>query len=332
MFSARRLAAGLLRLGIGRLLRLRNHWAGILVLAYHRVVSEEDAVYDPGVVSATAEDFAYQVRWLRRHADVIGPGDLDLAYSQRPGRKVLITFDDGYLDNYQVAYPILRIHDVCALFFVCPGFVGTHRVAWWDEIAWMVRTSSRCTVFLPGWLSAPVSIEGANWLPGLRRLLNAFKQLPSSATAEFLDVLGNELGTGRHGEDAGRSVWMNWEMIREMAVNGMRFGGHTVSHPVLGRASASEQLEEIGGCKQMIEKHLGARMRYFSYPVGGHDAFNEVTRSCLKALGVAYAFNYGGGIQRFDDWDRYNIPRVPVETSYSRAVFEAICTVPKVFA
>ena len=73
-------------------------------------------------------------------------------------------------------------------------------------------------------------------------------------------------------------------------------------------------------------------MRFFSYPVGGLEAFNGDTRACLREAGVLYAFSYYGGFRKFDEWDDYDIRRVAVESDTGAAVFRSVIHMPQVFA
>ena len=117
-------------------------WSGVLVLNYHRVGDGSGSMFDRGLWSSAVEAFADQLRFCKAHGDVIGPGDLPHVLARRRGRYILITFDDGYRDNYEVAFPIVTSERVPATFFVTTGFMDFPRVPWWDEIAWMVRTST----------------------------------------------------------------------------------------------------------------------------------------------------------------------------------------------
>jgi peptidoglycan/xylan/chitin deacetylase (PgdA/CDA1 family) len=112
----------------------------------------------------------------------------------------------------------------------------------------------------------------------------------------------------------------------------MEIGGHTVSHPLLGRLSPEEQEAEIAGCRQRLEAELGAPMRAFSYPYGGHDCFDEHTRRCLAAHGVEFAFSSYGGYRRFDDWDPYDTRRRCLGPGVSVDRFALMLTLPQVFA
>src|SRR5262245_45583277 len=128
--AARILGATGLRYVLSRVAR----WSGVLGLNYHRIGEAGRSVYDRGLWSATADDFDAQVGWLKSHFDIIRPDDLPAALAARRGRHVLITFDDGYRDNYADAFPVLKRHGVPATFFITTGFIDDARLSWWDEI------------------------------------------------------------------------------------------------------------------------------------------------------------------------------------------------------
>ncbi len=269
-----------------------------------------------------------QVRFCKAHFDLISPADLPEVLTRGRGRYLLIAFDDGYRDNYEVAFPILQSESVPATFFVATGFMDAPRIPWWDEIAWMVR-SKRGSAELPDWLAAPVWFdrdqEGA-----VRTLLRTYKTLSADATAAYLNDIAEATGSGRYDPQEGGHSWMTWDMLRKMRAGGMTIGGHTVNHPVLSLAPREVQLEEIETCGRRLAAELGEPMRYFSYPVGGSRAFDAATS--LKEAGVQYAFSYYAGYRQFDDWDDYDIRRVPVESSVTLDWFRSILVLPQLFA
>lgn len=318
--------------GLRSLLGWTLRWSGVLVLNYHRVGDGSASSFDRGLSSASAEAFADQVRFCKSQLDVITPGDLPRVVARGRGRYALITFDDGYRDNYEVAFPILRAESVSATFFITTGFVDAPRVPWWDEIAWMVRTSRRELIALPGWLSGAVSFDEPDRERAVRALLQAYKAMPVESTDRFLAAIAEATGSGRCGEELGRTLWMDWNMLREMRTAGMTVAGHTVDHPVLARTSHERQREEILGCARRLAMEMGEPMRYFSYPVGGPNTFDAVTHECLREAGVQYAFSYYGGFQRFGDWNDYDIRRVPIETYLTTDWFRSIVTLPQFFS
>jgi len=116
----------------------------LLVLNYHRIGNREETPLDSEVFSATAEEFDEHIRFLKRRLHV---ATLDEAIEivekrKRPsGAVALLTFDDGYLDNYEAAFPVLAAHGAQGVFFLPTAYVGTNRLSWWDTIAYLVKHS-----------------------------------------------------------------------------------------------------------------------------------------------------------------------------------------------
>ena len=306
-------------------------WRGVLVLNYHRIGDPTGQPFNRELWSATATGFDEHVAFLSRHADVVGPGDLPSLAARRRGRHVMLTFDDGYRDNYELAYPLLRRHGLTATFFLATGFLDRPHVAWWDEIAWMVRHAERD------------ELAGGRWLPGVTplrsteeravtTLVERFKTLPGEQTEEFLDWIAEGTGTGRCGAEHAAGMWLTWEEVREMRAGGMTIGGHTVAHPVLARLTTAEQEREITGCARRLHEELGEEMRWFSYPVGSRDSFAAETRTILRATGVALAFSFYGGHARFGTWDPLDVPRVYVGMGLDRRLLHAMVRAPALFA
>jgi peptidoglycan/xylan/chitin deacetylase (PgdA/CDA1 family) len=332
--SKRALATRLLGAsGLGALLRRFPAWRGLVTLAYHRIGNDPRTPFDRGLWSACPEAFDAQLRLLKKHCDVIGADDLADVLRKQSGRHALITFDDGYRDNYEVAFPLLRSHGLTAAFFVATGFLDRPRASWYDEVAWMVRTSRRAA--LPGgpWFPGPVPFDPPDRARAVRTLLARYKTLPGERTDAYLDFLAEATGSGRCPAPEAAALWMTWDMLREMAAAGMAVGGHTANHPVLARLAAGEQGREVAECKRRLEAELGRPMTCFSYPDGGPAAFDRATRACLREHGVRFAFSYHGGYQRFPGpCDPHDLPRVAVEPYVGPDQFRALLTLPQVFA
>jgi peptidoglycan/xylan/chitin deacetylase (PgdA/CDA1 family) len=326
------LARVLARSGLRVLLKQAVRWSGLIVLNYHRIGDGSKALFDRGLWSAQSDAFAEQIRFCKAHLELITPDDLPRVRGARRGRYAMITFDDGYRDNFEIAFPILKAAGVPATFFVATGYVDVPCLPWWDEIAWMVRMSGQACIEMPGWLPEPVLIDEPDRESAVRQLLGAYKALPAGSTARYLDDLARATGSGHCEAGAGKNLWMTWAMLREMRAAGMVVGGHTITHPVLARTSPERQREEILGCARRLAAELGEPMRYFSYPVGNPQTFDAVTRNCLREAEVSYAFSYYGGFNPFGAWDDYNIRRVKVERYLTADWFQAIVSVPRLFA
>lgn len=312
-----RVAAILDAPGLRSLLARVPTWRGALVLNYHRVGTSAGTPWDHTLWSASAEGFDEQLAFLKRETDVVGPADLPALAAARRGRHVVVTFDDGYRDNWEIAFPALRRHGLTATFFLATGFLDDPHVAWWDEIAWMVRNAS----------DPPAEADAA-----IHLLVHEYKHLPDERKAAYLDALAERTGAGRAGPAEARGMWMSWDEARELRDGGMTIGGHTVTHPVLGQIPAAAQEREIAGCAERLRAELELPMRWFSYPVGFPGSFDEDTRRLLRAQSTELAFSFYGGHVRFDRWDPLDVPRINVAPTLDATRLHAAVRLPQLFA
>jgi peptidoglycan/xylan/chitin deacetylase (PgdA/CDA1 family) len=314
--------------GLRSVLSRLNMWRGILALGYHRIGDASKSPFDPELFSATPEAFDKQIRFLKRWCDVIAPRDLELARRDRRGRFALITFDDGYVDNFSEALPILQAHGICATFFLATGFIDRSRVPWWDEIAWMTRACSPIVIAGEPWLARPIAIDPASPDAAILKLNQQFCRIAAARREAFLDFVGGATGRGRPGDEVAKSLWMTWDMIRQLGAAGMELGGHTDNHVLLSEMPLCEQRNELETCCRRIEQETGVRPVAISYPYGARGSFNQSTRQSLQDLGIRYAFSFYGGIARPGRFDAYDIPRIPVERYFSLPWFRTTVACP----
>jgi peptidoglycan/xylan/chitin deacetylase (PgdA/CDA1 family) len=323
------LARTLTTSGCGQWLR---GWRGLLILNYHRIGDPSHSDLDRALWSATVEDFDRQVRDVTREFDVVGLTDLDRVLRDRKGRYVLITFDDGYLDNYTDAFPILKSYNAKATFFLTTGFLDVPCVPWWDEIAWMVRHSPLAEVPANRWIGPPTEFGDRHRNGAINVLLQTYKRLIGSQTEEYIDDLSRILHSGRCPRWVAHELWMTWAMIREMRQSGMDIGGHTVNHPILANLPSEQQDYEVGECRRRLVQELREPVIGFSYPVGGKTSFDEHTHAALARHGFQWGFTYLGGYIRTGKYERYSLPRAAIETDVTPPLFRSILTLPQVFA
>ena len=307
-------------------------WRGLLTLNYHRIGRAGTSPFDPELFSATQEGFDAQVRFLKKRLDIVVPDDLEDVRRQRRGRFAMITFDDGYTDNFSAALPVLRAHDARATFFVATGFLDRPRVPWWDEIAWMTRVATTVRITLEPWSRAPIVLDPARLDAAQIQLNRLYRKVAPGSREEFLDALGRATGRGRCAGPEARGLWMTWDMVRQLHAAGMVIGGHTHEHVRLSEEPPERQAVELETCLSRIEHEVGTRPDAVSYPYGSRDSFDQNTRECLERAGVRYAFSYYGGYSRFADWDPYDIPRVAVERYHGDPHFRCVTALPALLA
>ena len=285
-----------------------------------------------GSITIASYDFRAQLEVLKRNFEVIGLEELDDVLARRRGRAVMITFDDGYCDNYTHAFSALRDLSLPATFFVTTGFLDDQLVPWWDEIAWMVRTARVTELPQNEWLEGPLRIERTHSDSAIARLLRIYKGLRAPQTVKYLDFLAEALQTGRSPAEIGRDLWMTWDMVREMRSGGMTIGGHSVTHPVLATLSDDQQDFEVRESRRRLVEELGEPIDAFSYPVGGGASFNEITINAVKRHGYRWGFTYLGGYLKPGRFNRYALRRTAIETEVDLSLFRAMMALPQMFS
>lgn len=313
-------------------LRRIGTWRGLLVLNYHRVGDSHAEPWDHSLWSASAEQFEAQLQAAVRWTDVIDPRDTLQAIGAPRGRHLLLTFDDGYRDNYEIAFPALRSHGVRAAFFLATGFLDRPHAPWWDEIAWMANNARTSTIALGEWGEGELSLAERARPRSIATLVGRYKQLAGDACERFLQHVARTTGSGRCPPEAASELWMTWDMARELQAAGMAIGGHTVTHPILAHLPEARQREEIDACARRLRDELGLQMTSFAYPVGARDTFNETTKRLLRDHGVETAFSFHGGFATPVALDPLAVPRVHVGTDFSPKLLEATAAVPQIFA
>ena len=336
--SKRALAAEALRLsGAGVLLRAAAPWRGVLVLSYHRIGEASSLQTSRALVTATAEQLDRQLRFLTRSCEVLDPGELDAIRSHPPllsrrGRRVLITFDDGYRDLYEAAHPLLRRHGVRAAIFLCSGFLDRVADAWWDEVAWILRRSALAALPPGPWWKSTLPLDQAHHEHSIKVVTMRCWELPPDAISALLEELGEVTGVGRRPAQDSAPDWIDWEMARELSRAGHTIGAHTLHHPILARLPQERQRQEIAGSIERIEAELGARPRWFAYPVGVPGVFDQHSRAAAAEAGVELAFSNYGGLLTPASFAALDLRRLSVETLRTPALFAAAATVPALFA
>jgi peptidoglycan/xylan/chitin deacetylase (PgdA/CDA1 family) len=306
-------------------------WRGTLGLGYHRIAEDpDDLTFDPGLFSATRDSLDRQLEFLRANFDVVSPEALERE-PDAPGRRIVVTFDDGYRDNYELALPLLKRHGIPAAFFLATGYIDEPRVPWWDELAWIVESTAKPALALGPWLDHDLDLAGDR-RAATAELTNVYKELSTERGDAFIEHCAEAAGTGRCDAAGAADLWMTWEMAGELRDAGMTIGGHTVSHPVLARTQPDAQRREIEGCASRLREELGIRMRYFAYPVGLRASFDETTKAILDDVGVALAFSLYGGYARPGHRDRLDVPRASVALTMGASEFRAMLMAPRLFA
>jgi peptidoglycan/xylan/chitin deacetylase (PgdA/CDA1 family) len=341
MIGKRKLAAALLQQAglLQAIAALRAHFSNSLtILAYHRILDiadEELFPFDIELVSASVASFTEQMRYIKEHYTPLSFADIlqCLDRAEAPPRgAVIVTFDDGFADNYRNAFPILKKFDIPATIFLSTGYIDSGEIFWYEKLSYAVLTAAPCNLVIPQ--LDRIRIEGAAWLRrnALKILMRHLQRIPDQARMQLLGSLFRQLSVDPGRIDDVRSGPMTWEQILEMSVNRIEFGSHGVSHPVLSMLDSMKLQHELTHSRGHIESMLGKPVQVLAYPVGGEEAFNETVRAAVKSAGYRLGVSYIAGIETPAKWDAYALRRLHVERYVDLRYFKAMLALPELFA
>ena len=262
---------------------------GAFVLLYHRVATPRR---DPWQLAVSPENFEAHLRVIREHAEPLSLKDFcDLhQVGKLPSRAVAVTFDDGYLDNLDVAKPLLESYGIPATVFLATGYAGPGRTFWWDELEEMIvgspdlpskivlDLSSEAREFPNGADAtsprAPVSLQarqsgGAGREALYMDIWQRLRRLPGPARDHALASLRQQIEY----DTASLTRAMNVGEIRSLIDSQLiSVGAHTVTHPSLTELSTELQWQEIEQSRRDVQLFTMQPVEHFSYPHGMADS------------------------------------------------------------
>ncbi len=285
-----------------------------VILVYHRIANKEDeSSLDREVISANPKNFERQMRFLKERYNVISLDEfLECLRRKTPPKKnsVVITFDDGYKDNYNNAYPILMKHGLPATIFLSTEAISSREMFWWDKVAYVInRTEARG--FRLGGLGRFRLCRKGDRPRAIRKISSKLKYMDEAGKNLVISRLAGLLGVRIPSGEENRDLFISWAEAAKMAKNGISFGAHTITHPILTNIPPEEAEREITGSKRAIERALGRRVSSFCYPNGYSCDFNRKIKRLVKDAGFECAASYIPGKNSIYS-DPYELKRIPI--------------------
>ena len=280
-------AAGSRAVGVTRLAEAvaRRRHSQFSILCYHRIGRGGVPVFS----GLPAYLFEAQIRYLRKHYRIVSLSKMlcEMVERRPVPPSVVITFDDGYADLYTEAFPILRRYEVPATIFLTVGAIETGQVAWYDRVfvAFQV-TSAREFVFpLQPSTRFPLGTPQER-LRAAVAFISLVRTLPTSQQRTFCADLDSTVSLP---SAALANRMLTWDQVRDMHANGVSFGAHTMTHPVVSCLDDAELPFELGESKRLLEQNLQSSAPDFAFPFGKSDECGPSAVVCLKQLGYRSA-------------------------------------------
>lgn len=306
------------------------------VVTYHGVLPQgyksSDAFLDNTLISIDA--FRSQLRLLKRDYDVISPQEFRSwidGLEELPQRAVLLTCDDGLMNNLTVMLPLLQEEKLECLFFVTGASVREEpAMLWYIELYLMMRDAREAAaldwqgIHVPAIKNDPAS-RRADW----QRLMSDLSQFDGEVRKEFLAEAVAWWGLDPAWKTNCLSDSLMWQrfqllgaaQLKELVQSGMTVGAHTMSHPMLSRQAGELARREIMDSKRELENTLGRELWALAFPYGNSAAVGEREIEFAQEAGYSCAFMNVPG--RMNAMRKYSLPRVHITADMSCSMFEA---------
>jgi peptidoglycan/xylan/chitin deacetylase (PgdA/CDA1 family) len=238
------------------------------VLMYHAVTRKPLAVEDWCFIGERS--FREQMLYLKQHCQVVPLGELPQAIASGSARPlVALTFDDGFRNNFSVAFPVLQELGLPATIFLATDFIGS------DDTLWFCRINealTQTTLRQLDWDGQSFDLSDATARARAHARFQAhLKQFPHpellARTALLIRALGDVPGKPIAPDSPYRMLAP--EEVRQMADSGLiDFGGHTCSHAILSGLTEAQRSREILASMASVERLSGRPCTLFAYPNG----------------------------------------------------------------
>jgi peptidoglycan/xylan/chitin deacetylase (PgdA/CDA1 family) len=318
-------------------LRLRRK---AVVLMYHRVLSREmwETTFSHEGIMVAREIFERQIKYFKRCFNVVGLEEFAkrLASGERFEKYTcLITFDDGWKDNYTSAFPVLKEHGIPATIFLSTDYIGRNQGFWQERLSGMLSGIHRQKMkkdFRYKELLDKYNLQSVLDLPedrlksSVSEIVGGMKQHESEYIAEMVAEFSKDCQAG-NAEVENCDVFLDWREIEIMEKDGITFGSHGLSHRILTRVNVLEAEREILESKEVIDRRLGKEVLAMSYPNGNYNA--SIVALAQKS-GYGLAFGTERGLVGIGDHP-YTLRRVNVHGDMTSNVPMLLCRILGVF-
>ena len=288
----------------------------LAVLCYHRVGTRGLPIYS----ALPAKVFAEQIEYIRKHFRVLSVADLcdELQRPRSAKPAVAITFDDGYSDLFEQAFPTLQRYAIPATIFLAVDAIESGEVPWYDRIFAALQ-------LLPGpslqieldtihdfRLGSPAArLEVAEQIMRILRILPDEERNDVTRDLERRVVIPKKALSGR---------MLTWDQIRIMHRAGISFGSHTLSHPIMARIPFAEAERELKESRAIIEQRLGIFVDTFAFPFGQPSDIDGISPEILKGCGYRCAMTTIEGVNH-PGISPYRIKRTQICNEWSIPMF-----------
>lgn len=205
-----------------------------------------------------------------------------------PSKGYVISFDDGFANNAEVAAPILEAHSSPAIFYITSDFIELQTRSWIDENEACFEAVGKVEVQLPWRENVATAQDASQKRTILDEIRFEVKKDPHLNIETWTRDLVAQCGSPDLSDVENElDKKMSWEQLSPLNEGLFRIGGHTKTHAILSHCSPQQLEEEVGGCMSALENKAGIKTEHFSYPEGLSHCYDEGVKEVLRDHGIS---------------------------------------------
>ncbi len=274
------------------------YYSGLVKLAYWWIRRSGQRLIILNYHRATGGDLHRQMLYLHRHYRILHLEEaLEELYTPHEEKQVadrrmplVLTFDDGYHDNYTYGFALACELQVPMTIFLIPGYIESGDYFWWLEGDRLVRYAQADKVTIEG---HTYHLDQAEERKALIEAIDARLRYASSVAEceAFLRAVREALEVTSCDAEEEAIRPLTWAEVRKMEESGwVSFGAHTMHHPILANLTdPQEVLREVRECRDVLEQQLGHPVRTFAYPIGKPEHIGDEVLRIVKMAGYEWA-------------------------------------------
>ncbi len=267
----------------------------IKILAYHRVSNDD---FDPLWMNNKIDHFEKQMQYIKKYYTPVSleeAVELLIRKKKIPQNLIVVTFDDGYKDNYVNAYPILFRNKIPATIFLTVNGIEKNELLWFDVICEAIKLTAETKIDLQKFGFGTYSLDTLYDRVKVANIITTLaKKLKKEEIEAFVNYILERLSVKSEVMNISNTM-LNWEEINKMSKGGISYGSHGMTHSILSNLTAAELEYEIIQSKRIIELKTGLKIKLFAYPNGKNNNFNTHIEERLKICGYAGACTLENG-------------------------------------
>ena len=306
------------------LVRRLSSGSDFTILMYHQVLDVEchRGNHLPSGMVMLENTFDRQMKYLKEHFNVITLDELISCLKDKkspPSGSVVISFDDGWRDNYIFAFPILKKYDLPATIFLSTDYISTSKVFWFHLVSLILQARALTSQKMIGILNRveQVSQQEKRLLTQYYSSGDVFIEKLKTIKPDIQEKIIREMikESDIRTKEIGKRRWMlNWEEIKEMGENKISFGSHARSHRILTHLNLDEIKKELTESKRAIEEKTKGPVDFFAYPNGDHA---PRIKELVKETGYLCACTVEGTGKKQNETDLFALPRIGIHEGMS---------------